>query len=170
MTTLAEHFTDIFRTEHRSVRDLIMELIQAFKAREQDKIRIRLEDLAALTGPHFRYEEESLYPQLTAFFTDEYVTKLYSDHSMAIGNAKKLISIANQKALTDEDITLAVRTLQSIMPHVSDCDGLSILIETLPSEDIQKVLDTRDIARSKNLNLIQWAEHERQVYKGVSSL
>lgn len=164
MTTLAENFTDIFRTEHRSVRDLIMELIQAFKAREQDKTRIRLEDLAALTGPHFRYEEESLYPQLTTFFTDEYVAKLYSDHSMAIGNAKKLITLANKSVLTDEDIIIAVRTLQSIMPHVSDCDGLSILIETLPNEDIQKVLNSRDIARSKNLDLIQWADSEHQVY------
>lgn len=159
--TVADKFTTIFREEHRAVRDTILALVSAFRGKEKDKIQPLLDRLSALTGPHFRYEEESLYPELTVFFTDEYVEKLYSDHDMAIANAKRLITLAETDSLSDEESRDAVRILQSIMPHVSDCDGLSILIETLPEETIQAVLDTRTVAREENLALVPWAEGPR---------
>jgi hypothetical protein len=54
-----------------------------------------------------------------------------------------------------------VRTLQSILPHVTDCDGLSILIETLPEDKLRSILETRDRANERGLDLIAWAEQER---------
>ncbi len=159
--TVAEKFTTIFRQEHRAVRDTILALVSAFQSKDKETIWPLLEELAGLTGPHFRYEEESLYPELTAFFTDEYVAKLYGDHDMAIANAKRLIALASVDSLSDEQSRDAVRILQSIMPHVSDCDGLSILIETLPEKTIQAVLDTREAAREENLPLTKWADGPR---------
>jgi len=159
---LAEKFTSIFREEHRQVRDLLLDLVQAFQARDRARINAGLEALASLTGPHFRYEEESLYPELRAFFNAEYVEKLLGDHDMAIGFAKKLVALAGKAELSDNDVQRAVYVLQSIMPHVSDCDGLSILVETLPQEKIQNMLDTRDRAREQGLNLIEWADHTRE--------
>lgn len=158
---LAEKFVDIFREEHREVRDTILGLIAAFRSKDKATIQSLLGKLALLTGPHFRYEEEALYPELTAFFTEEYVEKLYCDHDMAIANAKRLIELARAEEISDEQSRQAIRILQSIMPHVSDCDGLSILIETLPDDKIQRALDTREVARGENLGLTNWADGPR---------
>jgi hypothetical protein len=158
---LAEKFTTIFRAEHRRVRDLLLEMMKAARSGDRVGFRARLGQLAALTGPHFRYEEESLYPELTAFFTEEYVEKLYGDHDMAIRSALRLADLAGQGQLSDADAQSAVRTLQSILPHVTDCDGLSILIETLPEDKLRSILETRDRANERGLDLIAWAEQER---------
>jgi len=43
----------------------LLDLIQAFQDRNLSRARELLGRVAALTGPHFRYEEEALYPALT---------------------------------------------------------------------------------------------------------
>ena len=62
---LADDFALIFRDEHRVVRDTLLDLIQAFEDRDREWIRALLNGVARFTGPHFRYEEESMYPALT---------------------------------------------------------------------------------------------------------
>lgn len=65
---LADRFTQVFREEHRSVRDTLLDLIRAFEDRDKRRISLLLHQTARLTGPHFRYEEEALYPGLTELF------------------------------------------------------------------------------------------------------
>jgi hemerythrin len=158
---LSDQFTQIFREEHRQVRDLLLNLIPAFKDRDRDRIQSLLNQIASLTGPHFRYEEESLYPLLVDFFGGEYVEKLYCDHDRAIASAKRLVELASKESLSDADITEAVRLIRGILPHVSDCDGLSIMVETVPEEKVQTILDTREKALQEGLNLIEWSEKVR---------
>ena len=59
-----EHFTFLFGQEHRGARDLLLDLVRAFEAGDQPRARTLLTRLSTLAGPHFRYEEESLYPEL----------------------------------------------------------------------------------------------------------
>ena len=35
---LSDHFTRIFRQEHRQVRDTLLDLVQAFQKRDRDRI------------------------------------------------------------------------------------------------------------------------------------
>ncbi len=158
---LADQFTQMFREEHRAVRDVLLDLIQAFQERDRARIQDLLTQTAALTGPHFRYEEESLYPGLVEILGEEYIQKLLRDHDVAIGTAKKLVELAGKEPLTDDDAALAVLLVQSILPHVSDCDGLSIMVERLPEEKVEAFFTSRDDARRANLNLLQWAEEVR---------
>jgi len=158
---LADQFTQMFREEHRSVRDVLLDLIQAFRMREGARIQDLLNKTAALTGPHFRYEEESLYPGLVEILGEEYIQKLLKDHDVAIGTAKKLVEMAGKESLTDDDVAKAARLVQSILPHVSDCDGLSIMVERLPEEKVEAVFASRDRARDADLNLLQWADEVR---------
>jgi hypothetical protein len=158
---LADEFTQMFREEHRSVRDVLLDLIQAFQMRDGGRIQDLLNQTAALAGPHFRYEEESLYPGLVEILGEEYIQKLLRDHDLAIGIAKKLVEMAGKDLLTDDDVTKAVLLVRSILPHVSDCDGLSIMVERLPEEKVEAVFASRDHARSADLNLLQWAEDVR---------
>jgi hypothetical protein len=158
---LSEQFTQIFRDEHRQIRDVFLELIEAFRVRDKARIGSLLEQAATYTGPHFRYEEESLYPALVEIFGQEYIEKLLRDHDRAIGAAQRLIELAGTEPLQDEDISEATRLIRSILPHVSDCDGLSIMVERLPEGKVQTILETRDRSRQAGLNLLQWTEQVR---------
>ncbi len=158
---LADQFAQIFRQEHRNVRDALLDLILAFQARDRERIQALLNRVAVLTGPHFRYEEEALYPALVEIFGEEYVEKLWGDHDRAIGIAQSLVSLAGKEQLTDQDITRATQLIRRVLPHVSDCDGLSIMVERLPTEKVQRILDTREHSNAVGLNLLQWADQVR---------
>jgi hypothetical protein len=117
--------------------------------------------VAAVAGPHFRYEEEALYPALVEIFGEEYVQKLLGDHDRAIGNAKRLIELARKDPLTDNDVAEAIRLLRMILPHVSDCDRLSIMVERISKPKVQAILTARDRSLSAGLNLLEWADQVR---------
>lgn len=156
MTTAAT-FTDIFRTEHREVRDLLFAVIDAFQTRNTEQARTLLGQIAALTGPHFRYEEESLYPNLVDVFGPDYVDKLLGDHDGAVRSARRLAELASLDSLDDAQVDEAVAGARSILPHVSDCDGLSIMVERFPDERVDAILDTRQRALAADVDLLTWA-------------
>ena len=157
---LAQEFTDVFRAEHRDVRDTLLDLIDAFSARDPERIEAALGTTARLTGPHFRYEEESLYPSLVQIFGGEYIDKLLGDHDVAIGTAVRLVELA-EGPLSDADVEEAVRLVRSVLPHVSDCDGLSIMVERLEDDEIGRIFGTRETAQEEDLGLLEWAERVR---------
>lgn len=161
MTTLADDFSTIFRTEHREVRDALLDLVDAFSERDRDRIRSLLGRVAALTGPHFRYEEESLYPALIGIFEEAYVEYLYEAHDGAIARARTLVELAGQETLSDEDVALAIHLIREILPHVSDCDGLSVMVEVLPEEKVRSVFAARERTNRQGLDLLTWAETAR---------
>jgi hemerythrin len=158
---LSDQFTQTFRDEHRKIRDTLLELIQAFKERDKSHILSLLNQAATYTGPHFRYEEEALYPALIEIFGKEYIEKLLSDHDLAIGTALKLIQLSGEKPLTNYDITKAIQLVRNVLPHVSDCDGLSIMTEILSQEKIKWISETRDRSIKEGLNLIDGAYEVR---------
>ncbi|GIH73178.1 hemerythrin domain-containing protein [Sphaerimonospora thailandensis] len=155
--TIAEQFTDIFREEHREVRDLLLSLVRDFEAGDMTAARRGVAAVARATGPHFRYEEESMYPRLVRIFGGEYVDKLLADHDGAIRNARELAELADLDSLEPAQAERAVYLVRQILPHVSDCDGLSIMVETFPDEDVIDILSTRDTAMEKGLDLLSWA-------------
>ncbi len=159
---LADRFTQIFRQEHRQVRDLLLDLIAAFEARDLPRVRALLGQVAALTGPHFRYEEEALYPALTAIFGQDYIDELLGAHDRTIAGARRLVELAGKAELTEEEVAEAVGIVRGILPHVSDCDGLSIMVERLPEDQVQAILDRREASLAAGLDLLRWAETVRR--------
>ena len=159
---LANRFSEVFRQEHRKIRDALFALAQAFQDRDRDRISASIEEIAELTGPHFRYEEEALYPSLVEIFGEAYIEKLLSDHDRAIGTAKALSELAAKKDLDRHDSQRAADFVRSILPHVSDCEGLSIMVETFPDVRIQRVLEVREACRREGLGLLQWATKVRK--------
>ncbi len=159
---LADRFTQIFRQEHRQVRDLLLDLIAAFEGRDLPRVRDLLGQVAALTGPHFRYEEEALYPALTAIFSQGYIDELFRAHDRAIAGARRLVELAGKAELTDDEVAEAVGIVRGILPHVSDCDGLSIMVERLPEDQVQAILDRREASLAAGLDLLRWAETVRR--------
>ncbi len=56
---LSDQFSQVFRDEHREIRDTLLDLIVAFQERDKPRIQTLLQHTAICTGPHFRYEEEA---------------------------------------------------------------------------------------------------------------
>lgn len=159
---LADHFSQVFREEHRQVRDGLLDLITAFSRRDFAQIQSLLGRIATRTGPHFRYEEESLYPALVEIFGPDYVESLLEDHDRAIRGAKRLVELAGQGSLSEKEVNEAVALVRGILPHVSDCDGLSIMVERLPDRKVQDILESRDRSNQANVDLIRWADQIRK--------
>lgn len=156
MTAVAT-FTETFRQEHRQVRDLLFDLIDTFRARDLARASALLGEIAAVTGPHFRYEEESLYPSLVDVFGPSYVDKLLGDHDQAVRTARRLVELAGKPNLSDAEVEEAVAGVRSILPHVSDCDGLSIMVERFPEDTVDAILATRERALAADVDLLSWA-------------
>jgi hypothetical protein len=161
-TETQQRFSELFREEHRAVRDLLLEVVAAFEAHDLPRASRLLAETAAATGPHFRYEEESLYPALAPIFGDEYVEKLLGDHDLAIAAARILVELAGQDTIEDEEVAEAIRLVRVILPHVSDCDGLSIMVELLPDAYVESILASREAARAAGLGLLPWADGVRR--------
>lgn len=162
MSELANQFSAIFRDEHRAVRDGLLELTESFKKRDREKVVALLGQVASLTGPHFRYEEETLYPALVEIFGPKYIEKLLADHDRVIGSAGRLVQLAGKGSWSNREVAEAVELVRDMLPHVSDCDGLSIMVERLPEEKIRDVLDARQRCNEAGLDLLRWVQEARE--------
>jgi hypothetical protein len=162
MSELADEFSAIFREEHRAVRDGLLELTASFKKHDRQKVTALLGEVASLTGPHFRYEEEALYPALVEIFGQKYIEKLFADHDRLIGSAERLVQLAGKDAWSNGEVTEAVELVRDMLPHVSDCDGLSIMVERLPEKKVRIVLDARRRCNDAGLDLLRWATEVRK--------
>ena len=155
-------FAEIFREEHRKVRDLLLDLIRAFRDRDRARAGSLLEETAALLGPHFRYEEEALYPALVGIFGSDYVQHLLGEHDRAIGAAVRVLELAGRDPLTRDDVAEAIYLVRGILPHVSDCEGLSLIVEVLDTEEVQSILDARELSLRAGLDLLRWSSEVRR--------
>jgi len=156
-----EVFFEEFRQEHREIRDLLFDMITSFGEQDFEKSGALLERLDVLTGPHFRYEEEALYPALIQVYGEHYINKLLTDHDLAIARAKKLNSKIETGSKEKDDIADCINTVRSILPHVSDCEGLSIMVEKLDDGIVDSICTSMEEARAANLPLIKWSETAR---------
>ncbi len=159
---MSDQFSQAFREEHRLVRDALLDLVEAFQKRDSFRAQSILEEAAKLAGPHFRYEEETLYPYLVEIFGRDYIEKLLDDHNRIIETISTLVEFSRNGQLSDGEAQTATDLVRTILPHVSDCDGLSIMVERLSSEKVQSILQSRDRAFSENLDLFRWVGEVRK--------
>src|SRR3989338_4930719 len=150
-----------FREDHRKVRDGLLDIISALKAKDVAKASKILGDINAAVGPHFRYEEETLYPALRVFL-GEYVDQLLKEHDGAIETARTCAQLLQKDKLTDKESEQAANAARAILVHVSNCDGLAILSERLSKKEIDNLGERFAEARKAGVPLLEWAETIRQ--------
>lgn len=150
-----------FRRDHRQIRDLILDLVSALRQRDVPRAREVLGSLDRLTGPHFRFEEEALYPTLRRFL-GEYVDKLLSEHDSAIAKARGLAELLQKDDLTQEEAIAAMSDVGSLLIHVSDCDGLAIIMEMLNEHELDQIRETVLACREAGVPLLRWAQEMRR--------
>ena len=99
--------------------------------------------------------------RLVPIFGAGYVEKLLSDHHDSIATAARLVELAHRERLSGPEAEEAAARVRGILPHLRDCDGLSIMVELLPDEQIEAVLDTRARSLEAGLGLLEWAAELR---------
>jgi hypothetical protein len=146
-----------FREDHRKVRDGLLEMIEALQSKDAGTAREILGGLNVLVGPHFRFEEEVLYPTLRVFL-GEHVDQLIREHDGVIETARSTAELLEEESLTDEEAERAANAARTLLIHVSNCDGLAILTERLGSEEIDHLAEEYAAAREADVPLLEWAE------------
>ena len=149
-----------FREDHRKVRDGVLDIIEALGAKDVLKARRILGSINTLAGPHFRYEEEALYPVLKRFL-GEYVDQLIKEHNEIIATARGCNDLLQKEALNDKESQAAVKAARAILVHVSNCDGLAILSERLSAEELKDLGNKFAEARKKGVAMLDWAANIR---------
>ncbi len=150
-----------FREDHRKARDGLLDIIEALNAKDVVRAREILGNLNILLGPHFRYEEETLYPTLKVFL-GEYVDQLVKEHDGVIETARTCAQLLEKDTLTDEEGEQAANAARALLVHVSNCDGLAILSERLSSQELKELGVKFAAARETGVSLLDWAEKIRK--------
>jgi len=150
-----------FREDHRKVRDGLLDIIRYLTVKDVVKARQVLGRLDALVGPHFRFEEESLYPMLRVFL-GEHVDQLLREHDGVINTARSCAELLRKDKLTDEEAKQAVNAARSLLVHVSTCDGLAILAEKLKPQELVELGEKLAAARKARVPLLEWSEKIRK--------
>lgn len=146
-----------FREDHRKVRDGILSISEALRDKDVGKAREILGVLNELTGPHFRYEEENLYPALRKYL-GEYVDTLYKEHDNVIETAKVCAGLLAKDTLTDQESADATSAAMAMLIHVSNCDGLAILSERFSDREMEELASSFARSRDANVALLDWAD------------
>lgn len=150
-----------FREDHRKVRDGLLEIIEFLEKKDITSARKVLGNINILVGPHFRYEEEALYPTLRVFL-GEYVDQLISEHDGVIATARACAELLQKDALSDEEAKKAASAARALLVHVSNCDGLAILSERLSPDELKGLGSKFAAARKEGVSLLDWAAKIRK--------
>lgn len=150
-----------FREDHRKVRDGLLDIMGALQSKDVPKAREILGALDRVVGPHFRYEEETLYPTLRVFL-GEHVDQLLKEHGGVIDTARSCAELLAKESLTDEEAAQAANAARELLIHVSNCDGLAILSERLKPEELDQLGEKYAAAREAGIPLLEWAERIRK--------
>ncbi len=78
--TPIQQFIGVFNQEHEHILDLILQLISSCEDSNLKSMRSIVAEMRAYCGPHFRYEEECLYPSLIQFFERGHIESLIREH------------------------------------------------------------------------------------------
>lgn len=149
-----------FRDDHRKVRDGLLDMVEALKSKDAARAGEILGNINTLTGPHFRYEEETLYPAMRVFL-GEYVDQLLKEHDGIIDTARNCAELLKKGSLTDEEAKEAAKAAMKLLVHVSNCDGLAILSERLKPEELDELGEKFALARKAGVPMLDWAENIR---------
>jgi DNA-binding PadR family transcriptional regulator len=162
MTTKPDPILEL-KEDHKKVRDFLLDFIDAVDRLDAQKALEIMISLDKLGGPHFRFEEETLYPALKKFFGEDYLDHLLKAHDRVIRAAKEIVEILGKGSITrDEAEKLKKIVRQNILPHPIECNGLPLFAEKLSSEDLDKIAENLAEARKADVPLLEWAETIRQ--------
>ncbi len=158
-----------FSREHREVRDLLLDLVENIKDGDVRRARENLDELNSLTGPHFKYEEDALYPALVDFFGKDQVVELIKEHDKSIEKAKELKELLENDSIPKEKKESIYDIISPLLIHVSDCEGLKVYMEKFSDKQIKEIKNSMQKAKKENIPLLEYDKTIRKTPKEIAS-
>jgi len=155
---MAEEFITTFRDEHNELREVLLSLEEALQNNDSERALEAIEQMAALAGPHFHYEQEALYPALAEVHGDEQLEKLLEQHEEAVEAARQLAELAEQEALDEQAAEYGAQLVRQLLPHVAEPDELAVMVEVLEPQTIKKLHKAHKESRKKGATLADLAK------------
>ncbi len=147
------------KSDHAKVRDILLELIDTVSKRDAIRALEILLSLDKLTGPHFRWEEESFYPAHVKLFGRQYLEYLLGVHDRIVKRGKELATILAKGEITEEESeTLPEVIRNDVLPHPIECDGITLLTSRLSKDDLERMAEDLERCRKEGIPLLEWAE------------
>ncbi len=159
---LAGEFSEAFREEHRQMRDMLLGLIEAIDSNEVESFRQGLDEMMAHVGPHFHYEQEALYPALADIHGEDYVERLRAEHDAALDAIEALAELAEAEELSDAQAEYGRELVRQLLPHVSDRDGLAMIVEVLPEKSVKSILEVREESKRSGKSARELARERKK--------
>ncbi len=152
------NFLEAFKEDHKIILDKLLNLKDAVKRKETKDAENLVKFLDNIMGPHFRVEEEALYPMLTEYFGEDNVERLLEEHTMATEAMNEFKHNIGSEQYMREHGEDTLKKLQGFFLHVTSCDGLSIIIEKF-SDDQKNNLDAHlTKVRDEAIPLTVWKQ------------
>ncbi len=158
----AGEFSKAFRDEHRQMRDTLLGLMEAIESNDAESFRQRIGEMTVDAGPHFHYEQEALYPALAEIHGEDYIDRLLAEHDAALEAIEKLVQLAEAEELGEEQAEYGRELVRQLLPHVSDRDGLAMIVEVLPEEAVKSILAARAESKRSGKNVLEIAKERKK--------
>lgn len=147
------------KSDHAMVRDALLDLIEAVEKKDATTALEILLKLDKLTGPHFRWEEESFYLAHEKFFGRKYLQYLLGVHDRIIRRGKELAEILGTGKITDEQAKILPDVIRfDVLAHPIECEGITLFTEKLPKEEIDKMAVEFERCRAEDIPLLEWGD------------
>jgi hypothetical protein len=149
-------FLETFKQEHQTILDGLLDLRGAIRQRDAARAQELVRALDQVMGPHFRVEEEALYPMLTDYLGTENVRNLLDEHRGAIAAMHLFKQHMGDPAWLQAQGPEALKMLEGFFMHVTSCDGLSIIIERFSDTQKIELAEHLDRVQAEPLPLTEW--------------
>lgn len=149
------------KSEHDQINDTLLDMISALMREDLTQFKKLLKSFDEKAGPHFRFDEEAVYPSLVGIYYPGYLVKLYTDHDLAIARYNLLVDLFRKDNLTQSDFAEGIRHVRMIIHYISGCQILPIAKIPLDEEQIKRLKSIHKKSLSDNMGLTTWSDTQR---------
>jgi len=150
---MPQEFVTIFTDEHRQMREVLLDLIDAFENQDQERALEAIVEMETLAAPHFHHEQTALYPALAEVHGDEQIDQLLQEHADAVEAAAQLTDLAAQDSLDEEAAAYGADLARQLLPHVSEPDEVAVMLEVLEPKTKKQLHKAHREAKKKGITL-----------------
>lgn len=152
------NFLEAFKEEHKIIFNNLLSLKDAVERKDTEDAENLVRFLDEIMGPHFRVEEEALYPMLAEYFGEDSVEHLLEEHTMATEAMNEFKHNIGNKQYMVERGEDTLKKLQGFFLHVTSRGGLSIIIEKFSDRQKRNLAAHLTKVRDEAIPLTVWKQ------------
>ena len=159
MTSPWKQLQTAFVEDHKTMTRGYRDLLAAIEAGEYVSATTLATKLDALAGPHIAFEEQYLYPEVSAIRGSRYASQLYGEHAETLSVLVQLQALPKDRRPTDDELARWTLGLKHGLDHAAACGTLLSHLQTQSEEKQKEFLTALEDLRE---NGQRWSELKRE--------